>query len=475
MADDARIEQISLPGVEPAQDIQDFAAREENQWFDRKSGRIGARELGDVLVGFANAEGGTIALGITNDRRVEGIKASGKVNEWRQAARNFTDPPIRHRFTVVPCINANGDGDELAIIEVESSEQVHTNSRGETFLRIGDATHRLGPAEAQELRYDKGDATFDGRASGATGDDLSKELADAYADATGASNPTTALTARGLAIDRDGAVTPTVAGLLLLGVEPQRHQPEACVRILRYEGTREETGARANIVGDRRIDGTLPNQIEEARTLIREWLPEAIRLGEGGRFGPAPVIPEPAWLEAVVNAVTHRSYSLGGDHIRVSLFRDRMEVESPGRLPGLVRTENIRRTRFARNPRVARALSDLGYGRELGEGVNRMFEEMERVGLPQPLYEQGPASVRVTLRADPLGARMLEVLPAGSGRFVEYVTQRGRVTTSEAVDLLGRARPTALRYLRRLEGAGLLERVGSTYDPTAYWRLSAGT
>ena len=359
------------------------------------------------------------------------------------------------------------------MVEVESSEQVHTNTRGETYLRIGDSTHKLGPAEAQELRYDKGEATFDGRPIGVFVGDLDDTLVDAYATSAGATATATAITARGLAVERGDGLTATVAGLLLLGIEPQRHFPEACVRILRHEGTRQETGARANIVADRRIEGTLPYQIEEARTAIDEWLPQAIRLGETGRFSPTPIIPEAAWLEAVVNAVTHRSYSLGGDHIRISLFRDRIEVESPGRLPGLVRTENIRRTRFARNPRIARALSDLGYGRELGEGVNRMFEEMARVGLPEPLYEQGPASVRVTLRADPTGARMLDLLPTGSGRFVEYVIQRGRVTTSEAVDLLGRARPTALRYLRRLESAGLLERVGSTYDPTAYWRLSS--
>lgn len=471
MTDDVSIEQILLPGVEPAEDVATLALRPESQWFERKSGRINARDLADVLVGFANAEGGTVVVGVADDGSIEGIAASGKVNGWRQAARNFTEPPIRHRFRVIPCINGGGHDDELAIIEVELSEQVHTNSRGETFLRIGDATHRLGPAEARELGYDKGEATFDGRPSGLTAENLSERLVEVYARAAGASNPTNALVSRGLTTEQDGGVTPTVAGLLLLGVEPQRYHPEACVRILRHEGTRLETGARSNIVADRRIEGPLTHQIEEAQAAIREWLPQAIRLGESGRFSSTTIIPEAAWLEAVVNAITHRSYSLGGDHIRVSLFRDRIEVESPGRLPGLVRTENIRRTRFARNPRIARALSDLGYGRELGEGVDRMFEEMARAGLPEPLYEQGPASVRVTLRADPTGARMLEVLPAGSGRFVEHVTQRGRVTTSEAVDLLGRARPTALRYLRRLENAGFLERVGSTYDPTAYWRL----
>ena len=443
----------------------------EGQWFERKSGRISARDLGNVLVGFANAEGGTVVLGVADDGRIEGIAASGKVNEWRQAARVHTEPPVRHRFHLVPCANAEGEADELAVIEIEPSEQVHANARGETFLRIGDSTHKLGPAEAQELRYDKGDAAFDGRESAAGTEAFDGALVERYVNATGASSERAALVARGLAVERDGVLRPTIAGLLLLGEEPQLHHPEACLRILHYEGRVRETGARANIVGDRRVEGPLTRQIEQAREAIAEWLPRAIRLGEGGRFGPATIIPEAAWLEALVNAITHRSYSLGGDHIRISLFQDRLEVESPGRLPGLVRIENIRGTRFARNPRIARALSDLGFGRELGEGVNRMFEEMQRAGLPPPLYEQGPASVRLSLKADPTGARLLEHLPAGSGRFAEHLTRQGRVTTSEAVDLFGRTRPTVLRYLRRLEHAEFIRRIGSTHDPTAYWRL----
>ena len=81
-----------------------------------------------------------------------------------------------------------------------------------------------------------------------------------------------------------------------------------------------------------------------------------MRLGTRGRFTRSTIIPEFAWLEAIVNAVTHRSYSIGGDHIRVEIFDDRIEIGSPGRLPGLVRIDNLRSTRFARNPRIARAL-----------------------------------------------------------------------------------------------------------------------
>lgn len=147
-------------------------------------------------------------------------------------------------------------------------------------------------------------------------------------------------------------------------------------------------------------------------------------------------------------------------------------MESPGRLPGLVRLDNIRFTRFARNPRIARALSDMGYGRELGEGVNRMFEEMSRAGLPDPVYAQGSASVRVTLLAEPLARRMLDRLPSGSERFVEHLSRTGRVTTAEAAELMGVTRPTARKYLHDLAEQGLIEHVATSYrDPRGYWRL----
>lgn len=283
------------------------------------------------------------------------------------------------------------------------------------------------------------------------------------------------LRARGLAVERGKRTWPTNAGILVLGHAPQSSFPEAYVRLLRYQGSSRETGVRANVTADRRLEGPISAQIDGARRLLRRWLPQAIRLQAEGRFGSATLIPESVWLEAVVNAVTHRSYSIGGDHIRVELFDDRVEVESPGRLPGLVRIENIRSTRYARNPRIARALSDLGYGRELGEGVNRMFEEMSRVGLPDPVYMQGPASVRVILLADPMSRRILDRLPPGSERFVEHLSRLGRVTTTQAVELMAASRPSVLRHLHDLAQSGLLEHVGTSLkDPRGYWRLVRG-
>jgi ATP-dependent DNA helicase RecG len=263
--------------------------------------------------------------------------------------------------------------------------------------------------------------------------------------------------------------------MLILGKDPQQSFPEAYVRLLRYRGSSRETGVRANVVQDVVFGGPIKQQIDLARRRLRRWIPRTIHLRETGRFGRSTLIPEFAWLEAIVNAVVHRSYSIAGDHIRVELFGDRLEVESPGRLPGLVRLENLRSTRFARNPRIARAVADLGYGRELGEGVNRMFEEMQRAGLPDPIYTQGQASVKVTFLADTLSGRVIDALPPGMERFVEYLSRTGRLTTTQAVSLMQLSRPTALGHLHRLAEMGLIEHVGTSLkDPRGYWRLYRG-
>jgi len=468
---DAGIRELRLLSDDQAIDF--LVNQKEDQWLERISARTQARTLGDLLVGFANAEGGLIATGI-HDGKVEGVSSGNRANDWRQAAMDFTRPPVRHSFELLPCLNADGEDDEIVVIEVEASERVHETAKGETFLRVGDENRRLGLLETQELRYDKGESAYDGSAvEGTSLEDADEELTDRYLDSVRASTGREAvLGARGLTNDGGGQLRLSVAGLMVLGKSPQIHLPEATLRVLRYQGSSRETGVRANVIHDERLEGPIPRQLEAVRRQIDQMLPKAIRLGGEGRFVDQSVIPEAVWLEAIVNAATHRSYSIGGDHIRVEIFDDRLEVESPGRLPGLVRLDNIRSSRFARNPRIARALSDLGFGRELGEGVDRMFEEMSRAGLPDPVYSELSGSVRVTLLADPLAARITERLPAGSERFAEFLVRKDRVTTPQAAELFGVSRPTALKYLRVLRDAELLDHVGSSLkDRRGYWRL----
>lgn len=112
-------------------------------------------------------------------------------------------------------------------------------------------------------------------------------------------------------------------------------------------------------------------------------------LGPDGTFQTVPEYPEFAWFEGLVNAVTHRDYSFRGDYVRISMFDDRLEITSPGKLPSIVTLDNMRTTRYSRNPRIARTLIEFGWVRELNEGVQRIYGEMQRMLLHDPTFDYG--------------------------------------------------------------------------------------
>ena len=100
--------------------------------------------------------------------------------------------------------------------------------------------------------------------------------------------------------------------------------------------------------------------------------------------------------------------------VRVEIFDNRVEIESPGRFPGLVDPNDPQTiTRFARNPRVARVCADLHFGQDLGEGIRRIYEEMRFAGLADPVYEQTSGSVRQTLSSTPVDREIESRLPPG--------------------------------------------------------------
>ncbi|MGH9069589.1 MAG: ATP-binding protein [Acidimicrobiales bacterium] len=265
----------------------------------------------------------------------------------------------------------------------------------------------------------------------------------------------------------------TIASVLLFARHPQRWLPETSVRVLRYRGSERGTGSRQELLDDIRTDGPIPQQLLEARQAIFDRLPTRRALTAAGRFERVGLIPHDAWLEALVNAVVHRSYSISGDHIRVEIFDDRIEIESPGRFPGIADARDpLKVTRFARNPRIARVAADLSFGQELGEGIRRMFEEMRLAGLSDPAYRQTSGSVRITLLAAPVD-RVLEArLPPGSRDLVRAIREAGRASTGELVGATRLSRPSVLRMLNALRDANIIEWVGnSPKDPRAHWRL----
>ncbi len=458
-------------GREPAERGSALVALREDQWFERKSARIGARDLADCEIGFANAEGGVIIVGLWNGQ-VEGIdRHLEHLNGWQQAALDFTVPPVPIRQKLVDCVNDRGEPDRLLVLEVASSERVHANKRDQVFLRVGDESRKLSFSQRQELLFDKGQTAYEATVvPDATFDELDSDLLGSYAEALGHPDPVRLLKARGL-VTRSGDLT--VGSLLLFGEEPQARYPECLVRVLRYRGSERGTGARLQLVDDVRCDGPIPHMLEQAHQAILQRVPTRRALGLEGKFEPVSLIPRDAWLEGLANAVIHRSYSMMGDHIRIEIFDDRMEIESPGRFPGLVDpSDPLGVTRFARNPRIARVCADLRFGQELGEGIRRMFEEMRLAGLADPAYHQTSGSVRLALSSAAVDRHLEDRLPSGTRDLLRFIRQAGRISTGELTDGSGTSRPVVIRQLKALQNAGVIEWVGSSpKDPRAYWQL----
>lgn len=443
----------------------------EDQWFDRKSAREHATGLAIAEVAFANADGGTLVVGI-HGGVIEGVDAHPThINDLVQAAIDHTEPPVRTTHRLVQCINHRGEPDHLLVIDVEPSEIIHVTRRDECFLRVGDEDRRLRFAQRTELTYDKGQAHFDGTPVGSvTVDDLDPSTLATYLSAVGGSDVVRTLQARSLITRRDEI---TAGGYLLFGRQPQDEFPEAYVRVLRYQGVERATGRRQNLVEDTRCEGPIPGAIESATEATARLAPTRRVLGTGGKFVREGLIPRDAWLEGIVNAVIHRSYSLGGDHIRVEIYDNRIEIESPGRFPGVVGVDDPRKVpRFARNPRIARVCAELSFGQELGEGVRRMFDEMRTAGLADPVYQQRAGSVRLVLVATALNPEIASTLPTRSREVMEMLRDSGGLSTGDVADALEMSKPATLRRLHALREAGLVDWVGkSKKDPRAFWRL----
>ncbi len=240
------------------------------------------------------------------------------------------------------------------------------------------------------------------------------------------------------------------------------------LRFQRIDGTSLGTGAERNVIKNIVIDGTVPQIIARASELIGSQLREYGRLDKGGKFFPEPEYPYEAWIEVIVNACAHRSYSLRGSNILVRMFDDRLVVESPGGFPALVNPSNIYETHYRRNWWLMDALFYMNYVLCEAEGAKRIRKAMAKMGLPEPIFEQkesNDALVRVTLRnlwqmrtkwidfdvATLIGAERAEKLVEPEPRIVNYVAEHGSINVSQAMNFAPEARwHRAKRWLDNL-------------------------
>ncbi len=410
------------------------------------------------------------------------------VEDYEQTPLTCCTPVPRVHKERIPVTTSAGKEGFILVLDVEASPDrvISRKNDKKVFLRQQDNSVELDREQVLALEYDKNQRHFEDEvADRSTIEDVDADVIARYKKDIGTDLPDEqVLRSRGFLVD--GHLTN--AGVLIFAKDPTRFIPCARVRVIRFDGNKMQIGRRLNIVKERTFDGPLPKAIDDAKTMISEQLREFQYLGDDGRFKIVPEYPEFAWFEGLVNAVTHRNYAFGGDHIRVMMYDDRMEILSPGKLPSIVTLENMRRTRYSRNPTIARALVEMGWVRELNEGVQRIYDEMASFFLNDPIFEEpNNASVQLTLEnsATSRVLRQFDSLEASLGQdvmeglndyqiaAVQIAMGRGRVTTKTLSERIGKGSSLCARTLKELAALDILDWHGSsTHDPSQYYTLS---
>ena len=437
-------------------------------WFPED---VPLARLSATLAAMANTAGGAVILGVSpRSGHVQGVQVPADTLDRVFQAALMVEPPL-----VIPLPKVQRVEESQVVWVTIPAGLPHVYSVEGRFLwREGAQSNPMPAREMRRLLMERGVIQFESRVPpGATLANLDGDQVEAYAQTyrsilhlrEGQEGPASQeiLLRRGCLQQEGDLLQPAYSALLLFGSHPQRWLPTATILAARFSGT-----GFADRFVKQDITGSLPEQLRQAESFVKSNLQSVVRL-VGLTHQETLEYPLEAVRELLVNAAAHRDYNAQGDSIHLNIFSDRLEVTSPGSLPGPVTLDNLLKARFSRNPIIVQLLSDLGFVERLGYGLDRVVSIMWQSGLRPPRFEELAGSFRVTLFNAPLHDlappeiahyRSLDLNPRQEAALNFLLTQR-RITNSDYQELCPEVHPESLRRdLADLVSRGVLIKIG---------------
>ena len=408
----------ALPQLWTPDDIYDHCEQStietfgEDRRVERKRVEVSQKDFAAYLSMWANTQpsGGVMFVGVDNDGAIRGCLHSGidHLNEFETARRLCSDAV--YELKRVPVVDAKGQDNFVIAVRVRYRvDKLVETADGSAYIREGDEKRLLSEVEKREIRLNKGELDAETERVSliypqAFDLSLMTEFRDAYVSRRSLAPRYTVedvLQLCKLGTKSVGGFVPNLACAILFAQDARLIVPGAFIRVFRYEGVEEGLGQRMNAVADEVFDGPLPLQIASAERFIETQIRNFTRLGRDGRFMSKPEYPKDVWLEAIVNAAVHRSYSLKNMNIFVKLFEDKMVIESPGTFLPPTTGETVYDAHNPRNPNLMWAMYYFDFVQCAYEGTRRMRAGMQEASLPDPNFVQrqsGVFQVSVTLR-----------------------------------------------------------------------------
>jgi len=410
----------SLPQLWTPDDIYDNADQStieefvEDSRLERKRAKVQRKALSEYVSMWANTQpaGGIVVIGVEDDGCITGCKSTEDEHLTNLETVGELCPDARIEFKRVLVQNHNKNEDYVILLRVHyRDDKLVEITDGSAFIREGDKKRKLTEAEKREIRLNRGELDCESEPVNLTFPDdfdmgLLNEYLEAFIRKRQLDNRYTIediLKLSKLGTDAKYGFQPNLACAMLFAKDPRAVVPGAFIRVMRYDGTREQFGTRLNSVADRIFEGPIARQIQDAELYIETQVRNFTRLGPDGKFITKPEYPKEVWLEGIVNAVVHRSYNLRQMNIYVKMFEDKMVVESPGSFMPPTTEETVYDAHNPRNPHLMWGLFYFDYVQCAFEGTRRMRAGMRQANLPDPHFVQrqsGTFSVTVSLEND---------------------------------------------------------------------------
>jgi ATP-dependent DNA helicase RecG len=387
-------------------ELLDILRNGENSAVEFKRDVITPEQLAKELVAFSNFDGGMVLLGVEDDGTISGITRP-KLEEWvMTTCRDKIRPAIIPFYEVLRDVEP---GKDVAVVKVPTGlnvQRVWHNNRHIDYIRVGTQSREPTTDELSRLFQQRGTFRAELRpVSGATFNDLDlRRLKDYFgrvrkqddipADDDLAGWQTLLLNTELMA--EDGV---TLSAVLLFGRNPSRFLPQSGIDAAAFPGTEKDYAAveRVKLRGpltplmNEQAELVEAGLVEQAFDFVRRNTGTTATLEDGVRRKERPAYPPEAIREVMVNALIHRDYLLSATDIELSVYSDRVEVISPGRLPNGITTTRMRAgCRAARNQLLKDVMRDYGYLEHMGLGVPRKIVKcmLENNGTDPVLLEE---------------------------------------------------------------------------------------
>jgi ATP-dependent DNA helicase RecG len=363
---------------EKIKSLLELIAQGENSSIEFKRVEVCPESLAKELVAFSNTTGGVVLIGVDDHGQIIGTQTRTNMEEWvANVVRNNIIPAICPQIESVQT-----DGKTVIVIQVDKGpDKPYQTIDGKYWLRVGSTNRMATKEELRRLFQQAGLVHYDiAPVEGTELSDLDeRKLNDYWQDYYGINyrqleepERLKLLLNADILTEHEQIHIVTVGGLLIFGFEPQKRLWQSAITFAVFDGI----DLTEKLLDKQEVIGTLPDLIRQTTTKIRFFLPRSSTI-LGLQREEKTLIPEKVIREALVNAVCHRDYSIANRRITVYLFRDRLEITSPGRLPNTLTIEKILTGNSApRNTFILKYLDNMKFIDGLGRGVPMIHREM---------------------------------------------------------------------------------------------------